>query len=227
MINSKKFFTHFSLLIILFSLSSCFEVIEEINMKNNGSGDVLLTINLSQSKSKVASIMLLDSVNGHKVPSEKEIKAKLNEAVVYLRKAEGISNVKSSLDLDNFIATISFSFVNVSKINNLTKDILAQQKIKAPNNSYYSYSTANKTFVRKYEPLSTAKNSFNKLKSKDKEVFKTAKYVSIYRFESPVAKISNSGAIISKSKKAVMFKTNITSLINGTSNISNQIQLSR
>ncbi len=227
MTNFNKSFALFILLGVLFRLSSCFEIIEEINMKNNGSGDVMLTINLSQSKSKVASIMLLDSVNGRKVPSEKDIKTKLNEAVAYLRKSEGISNVKSSLDLDNFIATVSFSFVNVSKINNITKNILAQQKIKTPNNSYYSYSTTNKIFVRKYEPISTAKTSFNKLKDKDREVFKTAKYVSIYRFESPVVKISNNGAVVAKSKKAIMLRANITELINGNINISNQIQLAK
>ncbi|MEJ0101467.1 MAG: hypothetical protein WDO19_02430 [Bacteroidota bacterium] len=36
-------------LLLLFSLSSCFQLIEEITMKNDGSGDMQITLNLSQS----------------------------------------------------------------------------------------------------------------------------------------------------------------------------------
>ncbi|WP_316763846.1 hypothetical protein [Pedobacter aquatilis] len=218
----------FLLFIILIPvLSSCFQVIEEINMKNDGTGDVTLTINLSQSKTKVASVMLLDSVQGYKVPSKQKIQQELDEAVAYLRKSEGISNVKSSTDFNNYIATISFSFKDISNINNITKNILAQQKIKATNNSSYNYNKATKTFSRKYQAVSTAKTEFNKLKSQDKAVFNTATYTSIYRFESPVTSSSNPVSNVSKSKKAVMLKSSIMDLINGKINVSNQIQLSK
>ena len=212
---------------VILSLSSCFEIIEEINMTNNGSGDVTFTINLSQSKTKLASIMLLDSVNGYKVPSEKDLKQELNNAVAYLRKSVGISNVKSTADFNNFIASVHFSFKDVSNINNITKSVLKDQKVKVPNNSYYQFHPASALFVRKYEHLSTARTSFNKLKSSDKEVFKTAGYVSIYRFQSPVSKVTNNNAVVSKSKKAVMLKSSVMDIINGKANLSNQIQLSK
>ncbi|RZL39360.1 MAG: hypothetical protein EOO96_00840 [Pedobacter sp.] len=208
-------------------LSSCFEVVEEISMRNDGTGDVVLTINLSQSKTKVASIMLLDSVQGYKVPSKQKIQQELGEAVAYLKKSEGITNAKSTSDFNNYIATISFTFKDVSNINNITKNILARQKIKATNTSSYSYNKVSKTFIRKYQPLSTAKTEFNKLKSKDKAVFTGATYTGIYRFESPVTSTSNPASNISKSKKAVMLKSSIIDLINGKINVSNQIQLSK
>ncbi|GAA4198375.1 hypothetical protein GCM10022289_06990 [Pedobacter jeongneungensis] len=208
-------------------LSSCFEVIEEISMKNDGTGDVILTINLSQSKTKVASVMLLDSVQGYKVPSRQKIQQELNEAVAYLKKSEGISNVKSSSDFNNYIATISFSFKDVSNINNITKNILAQQKIKATNTSSYAYNKTTKTFSRKYQAIGTAKTEFNKLKAKDKAVFNGATYTSIYRFESPVTSSTNPASNVSKSKKAVMLKSSIMDLINGKINASNTIQLSK
>lgn len=208
-------------------LSSCFEVIEEISMKNDGTGDVVLTINLSQSKTKVASVMLLDSVQGYKVPSKQKIQEELHEAVAYLRKSEGISNVKSTSDFNNFIATISFSFKDVANINNITKNILARQKIKATNTSSYSYSKATKIFSRKYQAIGTAKTEFGKLKPKDKAVFNGATYTSIYRFESAVTSSSNPASNVSKSKKAVMLKSNISDLINGKINVSNSIQLAK
>jgi len=208
-------------------LSSCFEVVEEISMRNDGTGDVVLTINLSQSKTKVASVMLLDSVQGYKVPSKQKIQQELNEAVAYLRKSKGISNVKSTSDFNNYIATVSLSFKDVSDINNITKNILTQQKIKATNTSSYSFNKVTKTFLRKYQPVGTAKTEFNKLKSKDKAVFNGATYTSIYRFESLVTSTSNPASNVSKSKKAVMLRSSIMDLINGKTNVSNQIQLSK
>lgn len=225
--NPKQLYKLLLFVLLIPILSSCFEVIEEISMKNDGTGDVTLTINLSQSKTKVASVMLLDSVQGYKVPSRQKIQQELNEAVIYLKKSEGISNVKSSSDFNNYIATISFSFKDVSNINNITKNILAQQKIKATNSSSYTYNKSTKTFSRKYQAVSTAKTEFNKLKAKDKAVFNGATYTSIYRFESPVTSSTNPASNVSKSKKAVMLKSSIMDLINGKINVSNTIQLSK
>ncbi|WP_131536924.1 hypothetical protein [Pedobacter nototheniae] len=223
----KQFYALLLFIFLIPTLSSCFQVIEEITMRNDGTGDVVLTINLSQSKTKVASVMLLDSVQGYKVPSKQKIQQELNEAVVYLRKSEGISNVKSTTDFNNYIATISFSFKDVSNINNITKNILTQHKIKATNSSSYSYNKATGLFSRKYQAAGTAKTEFNKLKSQDKAVFNTASYTSIYRFDKFVETVSNPAANISKSKKAVMLKSSIMDLINGKTNVSNQIQLSK
>ncbi|WP_426328309.1 hypothetical protein [Pedobacter sp. R-06] len=223
----KQFYKLLLFIVLIPFLSSCFEVIEEIAMKNDGTGDVVLTINLSQSKTKVASVMLLDSVQGYKVPSKQKIQQELNEAVAYLKKSEGISNVKSTSDFNNYIATISFSFKDVSNINNITKNILAQQKIKATNTSSYTYNKATKTFSRKYQAISSAKTEFNKLKAKDKAVFNGATYTSIYRFESAVTSSTNPASNVSKSKKAVMLKSSIMDLINGKINVSNSIQLSK
>lgn len=225
--NLKQFYKLLLFIFLIPILSSCFEVIEEISMKNNGTGDVVLTINLSQSKTKMASVMLLDSVQGYKVPSKQKIQQELSEAVAYLRKSEGISNVKSTSDFNNYIATISFSFKDVSNINNITKNILAQQKIKATNTSSYTYNKATKTFSRKYQAIGTAKTEFSKLKAKDKAVFNGATYTSIYRFESPVTSSANPASNVSKSKKAVMLKSSIMDLINGKINVSNTIQLSK
>jgi len=225
--NLKQFYKLLLFIVLIPLLSSCFEVIEEISIKNDGTGDVVLTINLSQSKTKVASVMLLDSVQGYKVPSKQKIQQELNEAVAYLKKSEGISNVKSTSDFNNYIATVSFSFKDVSNINNITKNILARQKIKATNTSSYHYNKASKTFSRKYQAIGNAKTAFNKLKAKDKSVFNGATYTSIYRFESAVTSSSNPASNVSKSKKAVMLKSSITDLINGKVNVSNTIQLSK
>ncbi len=214
-------------IVVIFCFSSCFQIIEEINVKANGTGNAVITLNLSASKSKVASIMLMDSINGYEVPSEAKITRELNEAVAYLSKVKGISNVKKSTDFDNYIVTISFSFQNVANINNLTQVILQKQKVKSANFSSYSYLPASRQFKRIYKYVPDAKKQYDGLKNKDKEIFKSAIFTSIYRFDFPVTGSTNGLAKISKSKKAVMLQTPVIDLINGKANISNTLQLGK
>lgn len=221
----KKLFIYCTLILCSLSLTSCFEIIEEIKLFRNGSGEVVLTFNLSQSKTRVASVMLLDSINGYKVPSKKDINHELNAITNNLRNSTGISKVNSTVDFNNYIATISFSFKEVSNINNVFKNILARQDIQVPNQNLYSFNANNQVFIRKYQSDRNTISSFNKLKKEDKEVFKNAQFTSITRFEQSVKSVNNKSAIVSKSKKAVMLKANMMDLIYDKSNISNQIQL--
>lgn len=217
----------FFLVAMAFCCTSCFQLIEEINVKSNGCGDVTLTLNMSQSKTKLASIMLLDSVSGYKVPSKADITKKMNETVDYLKKSEGITNVKKTVDFDNFIATISFSFKDVSNINRLTDEIYKSLKLKGVNRSSYTFSKDKNTFVRNYVYTTEAKTSYDKLNSDAKSIFKTATYTSIYRFDSEIADYNNKQASLSKTKKAIMLKAPALDLINGKANLSNNIQLKK
>lgn len=223
----KKLRSVIILIFIPFIFSSCFEIIEEITMRADGSGDMTITINLSQSKTKVASILLMDSINGYKVPSKQMIQREVNEAVADLKKMPGISNVKSTTDFTNYIGTITFSFKEVANINNISKKILETQKIKTTNVSTYTYNKTTTTFAREYKYNANAKSEFNKLKKEDKDVFKTATYTSIYRFPNTIAKHSNPLAKVSKSQRAVMQKCSVMDLINGKTSVTNIVQLSK
>jgi hypothetical protein len=221
--------TPFALLFLLLSffLTSCFQVIEEISLKADGSGEAKITLNLSQSKSKVASILLMDSINGRKVPNEKEIRKFLNETVAELSKNDGITNVKQSLDMKTYIASVSFNFKNVTAVNNLTASMLKKQKVKQANSNKFLYDKNTGTFKREYVYSAQTKTEYNKLKAEDKDVFKTATYTSIYRFENTVLSNTNQLAKLSPSGKAVMMNMPVMELINGKANISGTIQLSK
>lgn len=223
----NKALRYLILLLTLCCFSSCFQIIEEINMANDGSGTVNLTVNLSASRAKVASIMLLDSVNGYKVPTKQTIQKEMDEIVAYLKKSKGISNVKKKVDFDNYIVSLSFAFEQVSNINNINQSVLKKLKINTVNNSSYSYNIASSTFQRNYTHTKEAVIQYNKLKPAVKNVFKEATYTSIYRFEKPVVSSTNPLAKVSKSKKAILLNTGILGLINGKTNISNQIILSK
>lgn len=209
---------------ILF-FASCFQIIEDVTVKQDGSGVAIFTANLSQSKSKLASIMLLDSVNGYKVPSRADVRKHLTELTTTLEKIDGISNVTHTVDFDKFIATVRFSFANVDNLNSISNSIFEGMKLKPSNRSSYAYNSDNQTFIRKYVYEPQAKAEFDKLKEADKEIFRSAIYTSIYRFDKPVATQSNTLAKLAASKKAVMMQSSVLELINGKRNITNHIKL--
>lgn len=216
---------------ILFPLcalcSSCFQLIEEITVNTDGSGTLALTANLSQSRSKLASVMLLDSVNGYKVPSKKEIREELEEVSNTLRAIEGINKVSHTVDFENYILNIRFSFKNVANLNDITTLIFDKLNIEATDASSYTYHPASKTFKRHYNPDPRVKSQFKKLKQADKAIFENATYTNIYRFDRSVINQSNSKAKVAASKKAVMLRCGVLDLIENKINISNTIQLAQ
>ncbi|MBB6271129.1 hypothetical protein HDF26_001556 [Pedobacter cryoconitis] len=223
----NKALRYLLLLVTVCCFSSCFQIIEEINISGNGSGTVDLTVNLSASKAKVASIMLLDSINGYKVPTRQTIQKEMDELVIHLKNSRGISNVKKKIDFQNYIVSVSFAFENVSNINNINQSVLKKLKINTANNSSYLYNTANNTFQRNYTHTKEAIIQYNKLKPEVRNIFKEATYTSIYRFEKPIVTAENPLAKISKTRKAILLNTDILGLINGKTNISNKITLSK
>lgn len=214
-------------LFVLLCFSSCFQIIEEINLTDAGSGTVNLTLNLSASKTKVASVMLMDSIQGYKVPSRQTIQKELDEVVAYLKKSPGISNVQKKVDFENYIVSVSFAFKDIANIDNVNQNVLKKLKIKGLNNSSYTYNPKSQIFQRSYQHTKEAVAEYNKLKPEVKKVFKDATYVSIYRFEQPVVLCTNPLAKISKSKKAVMLNTGVLGLINGKTDLSNRITIAK
>ena len=224
---TKKYIVFLLLFPACALFSSCFQIIEEITVGEDGSGTAVLTANLSQSRSKLASVMLLDSINGHKVPSKQEIRKEMEAAVNTLRSIKGISKVSHTVDFDKYIMSIRFSFEKVANLNDITSLIFDKLKIKSTDNSAYSYHPASKMFNRYYTYNPQANSEYGKLKQTDKEIFQNATYTSIYRFGRAVAKQSNDKAKVSASKQAVMLQCGVLDLIEGKINISNNIQLAQ
>jgi hypothetical protein len=222
----NKSFT-FCLLLLSLCLCSCFEVVEDMTVTKNGSGTMKLTINMSQSKTKLAAIMLMDSIRGNKVPEPAEIRRELDKTTAQLERMPGISNVKNSLDLNDFVVSISFSFTKAEDVNQLMKSLLTQYNVQNAPVVNYHYSEQDARFSKDYKYSGAVKEQYNKLNTKDKEIFSPATYISIYRFELPVSDYSNKQAKVSKNQLALMQRCQILDLINGKTNISNQVQLSK
>jgi len=208
----------------LLLLTSCFEIVEEVSFNEDGSGHVTLTLNLSRSKSKLNSIQLLDSINDYKVPSEVEIQQHLTEITNTIKKTKGISNVKNSLNFDEYIYTISCDFTSVEVLNKIISNFSSKsdaEKIKQY--KHFSFNKDQHTFTRNYH-YNLAKE-FNKTKMADRKIFENATFTTIYRFVDPIISSKNTMAKISANKKAIFLKVNAQDIITNKSSIKNQIQL--
>ena len=220
---SKKLLLFFSL-ISLFLFTSCFEFVEEVTFNKDGSGSAVLTINLSKSKTKLASIMLLDSVNGYKVPSKATIRSKVNEIVRKIQQTKGVRNVKNSLDFNEFIITVACDFDNVEALNEVISNFSSKKQVEAlKRDQHFTFNKENKTFTRSHH-FDLGKE-FKKTKMQDRKVFETATYTSVYRFETPIHSSENKEARISKSKKAIMLHLQAQDIVAHKQTIKNKIQL--
>ncbi|MGF1559857.1 MAG: hypothetical protein ACFCUL_12285 [Flavobacteriaceae bacterium] len=205
-------------------LSSCFDLVDEITMNADGTGEFVLTLNLSKSKTKIASLMLLDSVNGHKVPSKDDILLAIKNTEDFLKNENGISNVSHKADFANYIFSVRCNFTSIDAMNRLAEELIKQNNLPQIT-SKFAYQSGSKTFERKFDHGKLAKTNYAALKEADKKVFDEASYTSIYRFDQEIGSFSNTHANLSKSKKAILLRLSALEFINGTKSLSNKIQL--
>ncbi len=212
------------LLGFLLLLTSCFEIVEEVSFNEDGSGHITLTLNLSRSRTKLNSIMLLDSVNDYAVPSKTEIKKHFTEITNTIKKSQGISNVTDALNMKDYIYTVSCDFSTVEALNTVISNFSSEDEVKKiKQQKHFSYNGSQHTFIRNYH-YDLAKE-FNKTNMADRKIFENASYTTIYRFKNPILSSKNTAAKISGNKKAIFLKLNAQDIITNKESIKNQIQL--
>jgi len=222
--KSTPFLWIFSILFV-FAYTSCFEIVEEVNMNKNGTGSFNFTINMSQSKIHINSLFLLDSVNGRSMPKAEDFKKAVKRVEFELKKDTALANIVVSENWEDYIFSVSGDFNNVDALNKAIKDI---NKVFNTPRGYQvelhdNFKYKDKTFERLYNY--NLVNDYNAMSQKDKAVFKNAKYTTIYRFNSPVNSYTNPSALKSKSGKAIMLKVSVKDLITNKKTIQNTIEL--
>ena len=216
----------FIIVLIAISFQGCFEVVEQIQLKKDGSGSFQLTFNLSQSKAKINSMLKLQTVNGHPVPTKDAITARIKGVENTIAKTEGISNVKTSIDFDNYIFVISYDFTSVAQLNKSIKNIKQKENLSgAMLDDNYAYDAKSKIFQRKNKV--DLKALYAKMSNADKEVFSGANYTCIYKFEAPVIAATNKDSKIAANKKAVLLRETTLDLLTEKKSIENKINIAQ
>lgn len=212
---------------ILLSLTctSCFEILEEMQLNANGSGQYTIIVNLSESKTKLNTIMALDSVQGYKVPKKTDITKQMATIKGKISNLPGISNVQSTFDPNEFIGTIKFDFTDVQQINMAMKLVMDQYKVKNYSIPTYFFDRVNRQLVRNYKTQTNTLTQYNKLKQEDKDVLQKAKYTSIYKFGNEIKASENKAAKLAKNNKALFQQAPLHPIINNQVNINQRITL--
>ncbi len=223
--ESMRYFKFFLSALILFSFTSCIEIIDDVTVKNDGSGTMKYTINLSASKVKINTILALDSLDGKKVPSKDEIETKIASFVRKMKTKTGISNVQMESTLTDFIFKFQCDFTSVSALQTALKEVIEEEiedkNIKELDHKWMSWD--GQKLIRSIPDVTIEKTK--ELKAEDIELLKKGSYTSITRFERAVERFDNANAQLSQNKLAVMIKTNPYLLSQNYSLLENTIYL--
>jgi len=217
---------HFKLLTVLFLLllTSCFELVEEVTLQPDGSGEFEFTANLSQSKTKLKSIMLMDKVNGYTVPSQSEVRKEIEAICRLATKTKGITKVDKTIDFENFIFSFRCHFDSIESLNEVVKNFRMSKKVVNSNHDkQFTYDKQKKVLTRNFD--AALKQEYSRLKTEDKQVLKGATFVSIFRFQKEVQSTTNIKTKTSPNKKATMLKVKIVDVVNKKSTLKNTVKL--
>jgi hypothetical protein len=216
------YFRTFFLFLLFISFTGCFDLVEEVTLHSDGSGSFLFEANLSQSKTRLKTLMTLDSIDGLKIPSTDQLNKEMDKAKMTLTGSEGISHFKETRNFDDFIFSARFEFRNVAYLNAALAHLFKafNPGVPAPENSYLF---SDKTFTRKNEY--SGKQEIKKIPRKELLLLENASLTCIYRFDQPVQGFSNQDAKLSKNGKALLLKLQIPDLLNGKKTVANTIKL--
>ncbi len=206
---------------LLFILSSCIEIIDDISINDDGSGTFKYSINLSQSKVKVNSYLALDSINGEKVMKLPDVKSKVLIFKNNLKLQPGISNVVISENYEDYIIKIQCDFDNLSNLQKgIQKSISLTLGGEETNYEWISFN--NNVFFRSVPDLT---NQISEKLKLDYSKLNEGSYTSITRFKKLVGKYENDSSIISKNGNSVMLKTTPKNIIENIHILDNKITL--
>lgn len=196
-----------------------------MSFKNDGSGTMKFKVNLSSSRTKVSSVLALDSLNGQKIPSLETIKGKIEEVKNLLSLKQGITNVKVETNYSDYIFNLQFDFEDLASLEAALKSIsINQSGNKSLVNQDFSWLELKDNELIRSVPISDLKSLF-KVESDDYELLKKGTYLSITRFEKTIESAENPLSIISPNKLNLMVKTNTHSLYQNPKILDNVIKL--
>lgn len=196
-------------------LTSCFEITERIKHHDDQSGEYTLMIDFSKSWFKTKSAIWLEEVDGVKIPNEQEITQKLEDFKTKALKIDGISNVSTKTDFQNYVFIIKLNYANLKALNAVVNTINNQR-------NQIHFSGSDKTFERIASYPVPEKMVNDPKKKKDLE---EATLTSIYTFDRDILAVDNPNSKISKNKKTVFLKQSMYSVFKKSTLMNNTIQL--
>jgi hypothetical protein len=208
-------------LTILFSLSSCFEIIEELDLKKDHSGDFTYTLNMSASRLELNTILKLDSFKGRAIPSAKDITADMDKAILLIRQSSGINKAVYTKNWEDYIFEFKIGFDSLAALDRaLNQTYQKLSKSKEPLKDRLLMANGLLKRTSRLNRLSW----FKKLNSKEVQDLSKANYTCVYRFQEKIKSQSNTHANTSKNGMASLLKSDIKSLLKQQKSVANTIK---
>ncbi|MEO9533684.1 MAG: hypothetical protein ABJG68_01695 [Crocinitomicaceae bacterium] len=192
-------------------LTSCFEIIEDVQVNQDGSGSLKYIVNFSQSSSKIKSLMLAGEVDGKKIPTEDELLKDFEKICNTTKKAKGISEVAYSSDFDNYIFTYSAKFTSLKNVNAAIDSVKSDRGEEQLGFEYFNFDASTKTFKRQGDDMIEKLRA--KMTSSQQLIFTGATYTCLYRFYTEISNVKPVGASLSASKKNCFKKLYMSSFV--------------
>jgi hypothetical protein len=196
-------------------LTSCFEITERIKHHDDQSGEYTLMIDFSRSWFKTKSAIWLEEVDGVKIPNEQEISQKLDDFKIKASRIEGISNVSTKADFDNYVFIIKLNYANLKALNTVVNSINNQRE-----QIHFSSNAKNFERIASYPIPEKVVND-----PKKKKDLEEASIIAIYTFHKDILSVNNANSKISKNKKTVFLKQSMYSVLKKSTLMNNTIQL--
>jgi hypothetical protein len=220
-----KYLFSFFAIGLLFSFTSCIEIIDDLAINDDGSGTFKYTVNLSSSKVKLNSYLALDSLDGKRVPSLDEIKGYVDDVITSLKGQEGISNLTIESNYTDFIFKLNLDFNSVENLQAAIKAVAQENSkkryLEELNHNWLDHT--DKSLSRSIPKMNIERA--NKLSDEETKLLKEGTYTSITRFSKEVDHCDNTQAVLAKNKKAVMVRTDAYSLSQKNQLLDNVIYL--
>jgi hypothetical protein len=202
----KKVLSAIALVVLLFSMQSCVEIVEEIVVNDNGSG----TMSLSAGLSGTNSLMGLISSFANIAPLA-DIEGEVEFFVSKLKAQEGISNVRFSKIKSGGNYALSFDFKDSKSLNKALYAVSNQEK-KFYQPSFYKISK------NKYQRKNIT-NWANMLLEKEKDnlpdeaIFELMTYKAVVNVPRPATRVKADDAKVSKNQKTISTKNFISDIL--------------
>ena len=213
------------LIFITISLTSCFEIIEDVTVHKNGSGKYKFIVNMSQSKNQIDKIRTQDSILHFKVPTTTTVDSKIAEIKSKLQTVNGISNVVIKQDHTNYIYNLSCDFKNVAALNTAIYSVWKTYDKNAPV-SLNLYSYENGVFKRNADN-SEVEHLTKNAGSQEIDMLQQADYTIVCRFDTTITSTNTMNYTVSPSKKAALYKKDVWSTIADKGKSNNTITIAQ
>jgi len=231
---SKYIYTCCLWAVLLFALSSCFELREELSIKKDGSGSFKLVADFSEHKEMLAEMLVkkdTSAQNPFQLTNLGSLVQIFDRGASEFNKIKGISNAQEIADSVNYIFGFSFDFTDVSALNLalVMKDAGDfNTDFKLP----YRYEGKGKlvkndvfVFKKMFKDLLVEQKDLPEyLQSQKKAIFAQISYKCIISTEGKIKKVSNSSYNMAEGKYKLVYQAYLREIYDGIVDISTELK---